>query len=101
MTQAKITLDDVVRVARLARLSPTEEEAKALCHTLGEILTYVAVLDEVDVSGVEATAQAVVVESALREDLCAPSLSCEEALAQAPAAHDGGFAVPKVLEIGS
>ena len=98
MKQSKITVEEVQKVAGLARLSLNEDECQALSCELSDILDYVAMLDEIDVSAVTATAHTVVRESPLREDELAQGLSRDEALSQAPTAHDGGFAVPKVLE---
>ena len=101
MSAPKITLDEVYRVARLARLSPSPEEAQALCHDLSAILSYVEGLSAVDTRDVEPTANAVTEAAALRPDVIAPSLDRELALSQAPRATDGGFSVPKVLEVES
>ena len=101
MSPSKITLEEVQKVARLARLSLGEDEARGLQHDLDAILGYVALLDEVDTKGVEPTAHAIAVAAPLREDVIVPSLSQEEALAAAPASRDGGFSVPKVLEVES
>jgi aspartyl-tRNA(Asn)/glutamyl-tRNA(Gln) amidotransferase subunit C len=97
----KISLEEVLKVARLSRLAPSTEEASALAHELDAILGYVALLDEVDTSEVEPTSHAVTVASALREDRVVPGVDREEALASAPASRDGGFSVPKVLEVES
>jgi aspartyl-tRNA(Asn)/glutamyl-tRNA(Gln) amidotransferase subunit C len=99
MSPPKISLDEVYRVARLARLSPSPEEAQALAADLSAILNYVAMLDEVDTSQVEPTAHAVSLAAPLREDAIVPSLPREEALSQAPRTSSGGFSVPKVLEV--
>ena len=68
MSAPKITLEEVYRVARLARLSPSPEEAQALSQDLSAILNYVALLDAVDTSQVEPTAHAVTVAAVLRPD---------------------------------
>lgn len=101
MTQSKITVEQVRKVAGLARLSLSPDECESLSGQLSDILAYVAVLDEVDVSNVAATAHAVVSEAPLRADVRTAGLDRELALSQAPAAHDGGFAVPKVMEADS
>src|SRR5690242_16704964 len=101
MSPPKITLDEVYRVARLARLAPSPQEAEALAHDLSAILGYVAMLNEVDTAHVEPTAHAVTTGAALREDAIVPSLVREEALSQAPQSSAGGFSVPKVLEVES
>lgn len=101
MSASKITIDEVLRVARLARLAPSPEEASALAHDLDAILGYVATLEAVDTSQVEPTAHAVALSSGFRPDVVTPSLSNDDALAAAPASHNGGFSVPKVLEVES
>ncbi len=98
MSSSKITQDEVWRIARLARLSPTSEQAAALASDLSRILDYVAQLDRVDTSQVDAT-PSMVRASVLRPDELRPCLDREAALAEAPAAQDGGFSVPKVLEV--
>jgi len=101
MSAPKITLEEVFKVARLARLSPNEEEARSLQHELDAILGYVAMLDAVDTRGVEPTAHAITLASPLRADVVVPSLSQEQALAAAPSSREGGFSVPKVMEVES
>lgn len=101
MSGSKIHLDEVLRVARLARLSPSPAEAEALVHDLDKILGYVALLDEVDITNVEPTAHAVALASGLRDDVVKPGLDRDEVLAAAPASREGGFSVPKVLEVES
>jgi len=101
MAATKITLEEAARVAQLARLSPSAEQLRALCGDLSAIVSYVALLDEVDTAHVEPTAHAVVEAAPFRVDAVRPSLDREEALSQAPAARAGGFSVPKVLEVES
>ena len=60
--------EDVQKVATLARLKLSEEELEQIGHQLGEILDYVAVLDEVDVSEVEPMAHVADVFNAFRAD---------------------------------
>jgi aspartyl-tRNA(Asn)/glutamyl-tRNA(Gln) amidotransferase subunit C len=62
---------------------------------------YVAQLSEVDTSDVPATAHVALQVAPFREDRVIPGLTREDALAAAPSSHDGGFAVPKVLEVES
>jgi len=90
----------VYRIARLSRLSPTPEQAEALATDLSRILEYVAQLSEVDTADVEAT-PSMVAAAVLRPDALAPSLDRDEALRAAPASREGGFSVPKVLEVDS
>ncbi|HEY6881578.1 MAG TPA: Asp-tRNA(Asn)/Glu-tRNA(Gln) amidotransferase subunit GatC, partial [Polyangiales bacterium] len=92
MSSPKIDREEVLRIARLARLAPSPEQVEALQHDLSRVLEYVNKLSEVDTSAVAAT-PSIVRASALRADVLVPSLTREEALAAAPAARDGGFSV--------
>ncbi|MET0283854.1 MAG: Asp-tRNA(Asn)/Glu-tRNA(Gln) amidotransferase subunit GatC [Polyangiales bacterium] len=98
MSSPQITRDEVLRIARLARLAPSATQVEALQHDLSRVLEYVNTLSEVDTSAVQAT-PSIVHATALRVDELVPSLDREEALSQAPASRDGGFSVPKVLEV--
>ena len=89
---------DVKYVAHLARLSLTPEEEKKIGDQLGNILSYIEKLKEVDVSGVEPTAHAFPLTNVSRPDEVRPSLSQEEALKNAPAQANGLFMVPKIVE---
>lgn len=99
MSQLKITVNEVERVARLARLAPSPAQAEALAKDLSAILSYVQQLSEVDTQEVSATAHVAQQAIPYREDKCSDGLTQEDALRSAPSAHDGGFAVPKVLEV--
>jgi aspartyl-tRNA(Asn)/glutamyl-tRNA(Gln) amidotransferase subunit C len=87
-------------MAQLAQLALTPEEAAALGRDLAAILDYVGQLNRIDTAGVEPTAQALVAETPLRDDTARPCFTPAEALANAPAAAHGMFAVPKILERG-
>ena len=96
----------VDHVAKLASLSLTDAEAERLTRELAAIVAYVAELDAIDTSGIEPTAN-VHAERAGggasatapgRADAPSPSLTNDDALAAAPAAADGGFAVPLFVE---
>ncbi|MBS0657356.1 MAG: Asp-tRNA(Asn)/Glu-tRNA(Gln) amidotransferase subunit GatC [Verrucomicrobia bacterium] len=89
---------DVRYVAQLARLALTEEETARYQTQLGQILEYVAALQEVDVEGVEPTAHPGGLQNVLREDEVAESFTATQALANAPRAANGLFMVPKVIE---
>ena len=96
-----LTRDDVRRIATLARLSLSEAETDALTGQLDQILAYVEKLQAVDTTGVEPTAQVGATGTPMRDDEPRPSLSLEEALANAPRAAGGGFVVPKTVDVGS
>lgn len=89
---------DVKYVAHLARLHLTPEEEQLFGAQLGQVLEYVAQLNQLDVSQVEPTAHAVPLANVTRPDTVQPSLPLEEVLRNAPAQADGLFLVPKIVE---
>jgi aspartyl-tRNA(Asn)/glutamyl-tRNA(Gln) amidotransferase subunit C len=89
---------DVKYVAHLARLNLTAEEEEKFGAQLGQILTNVAKLNQLDVSQVEPTAHAIPLVNVTRPDEIRPSISNEEALRNAPAKANGLFIVPKIVE---
>jgi aspartyl-tRNA(Asn)/glutamyl-tRNA(Gln) amidotransferase subunit C len=93
----KITKEEVLYVANLARLEISAAEIEKLTVQIGEILDYVDQLNQVDTTGVSGTAHAVPLTNAFREDAVRPQLAREEALANAPHQEEGGFAVPRVI----
>ena len=88
---------DIKYVAHLARLQLTPDEEKKIGAQLGNILGYIEKLNKLDVSGVEPTAHAVPMVNVTRPDEMTPCLTQQEALAEAPEAVDGRFAVPQIL----
>ena len=91
-----ITRDDVVHVARLARLEIPADEIERLQRELAAILAAVGKVSELDLADVEPTSHPLDVVNVLREDEPRPSLPRDEALANAPDAADGAFRVPAV-----
>ncbi len=89
-----IDRDQVLHVARLARLELSGEEVERMSETLSKVLGYVEKIEELDLEGVPPTSHVVDVVGALRADEPRPSLSREAALASAPEVLDGGFGVP-------
>jgi aspartyl-tRNA(Asn)/glutamyl-tRNA(Gln) amidotransferase subunit C len=89
-----IDRDQVLHVARLARLRLTDEELERMPAELSKILEHVERMDELDLEGVEPTSHVVELQNVLREDVPRPSLPRERALEGAPEAADGGFRVP-------
>jgi aspartyl-tRNA(Asn)/glutamyl-tRNA(Gln) amidotransferase subunit C len=85
-------------VANLARIDLTPEEKARFATQLGDVLAYIAQLNEVDVGGVEPTAHAFPVVNVWAEDVAAPGLPVEDALRNAPERRDNMFVVPKVVE---
>ena len=84
----------VIRLAQLAQLQLAPDEVERLTQQLGEILTYMAQLGEVDVAGVAPTAHAQLGSLPLRPDEPAESLPVETVLAAAPEAAEQCFVVP-------
>jgi aspartyl-tRNA(Asn)/glutamyl-tRNA(Gln) amidotransferase subunit C len=89
-----IDRDQVLHVARLARLELTEEEVARMSEELSDVLGHIEKIGELDLVGVPPTTHVVEVSNALRPDEPEPSLPREVALANAPAVADGGFVVP-------
>ena len=89
---------DVKYVAHLARLALTLEEEATFQAQLGNILGYIAKLNELDVSNVEPTAHAVPLVNVTRQDEVRESLSHDEAMRNAPSQANGLFLVPKIVE---
>ena len=93
----KITKEEVVHVAKLARLNLDEEAIEVYTKQLGDILTYMDTLNSVDTKDVPPTSHAIFINNAFREDEVKASVSVERALANAPQSDDGSFVVPKVI----
>ena len=91
-----ITRDDVLHVARLARLEIPEDEVDRVRDELGAILDAVGKVAELDLSDVEPTSHPLAVVNVWRDDEPRPSLSSEDALANAPDPVNGAFRVPAV-----
>jgi aspartyl-tRNA(Asn)/glutamyl-tRNA(Gln) amidotransferase subunit C len=89
-----ITRDEVLHVARLARLALAEGEIEPMARELSAVLDHVAKIGELDLDGVVPTSHVVDVTGALRADEPRPCLPREVALAQAPAVSEDGFLVP-------
>jgi aspartyl-tRNA(Asn)/glutamyl-tRNA(Gln) amidotransferase subunit C len=95
-----LTLDEVRRIARLARLRLSPEEERLFVGQLSAILDHVAELSKLDVSGVEPMTHALAAGEPppLRADEPHRSLTPEEALANAPARAGTAFRVPRIIE---
>lgn len=89
-----IDREELLHVARLARLALHEDELETTAAELSSILAHVAAIDQLDLDGVEPTAHIGDVSDSLRADQPRPSLAREVALAPAPAVRDDGFLVP-------
>jgi aspartyl-tRNA(Asn)/glutamyl-tRNA(Gln) amidotransferase subunit C len=88
----------VLKIARLARIAISEDEARALEPELNNILGFVEQLGEVDTSGVEPMTAVIPNTLRLREDAVTDGNKRAEVLANAPVSEEGFFGVPKVIE---
>jgi aspartyl-tRNA(Asn)/glutamyl-tRNA(Gln) amidotransferase subunit C len=90
-----LSRDQVLHVARLARLELTEDEVERFSGELSKVLDHIETIGELgDLADVEPTSHVVEVENVLREDEPRPCLPREVVLASAPDAAEGGFRVP-------
>jgi aspartyl-tRNA(Asn)/glutamyl-tRNA(Gln) amidotransferase subunit C len=94
---SQISRDEVAHLARLARLALTDAELDSFAGQLDAILTHVSQIQAVDVTGVEATDNPLKDVNVMRPDEATPCLTQREALAAAPVAVEGRFAVPQIL----
>jgi aspartyl-tRNA(Asn)/glutamyl-tRNA(Gln) amidotransferase subunit C len=94
----KISKDEVLHVANLARLELDENSIEKMAAQIGTILDYVDTLNQVDTTGVAPTSHAILLTNAFREDKLHQHLSNEVALSNAPEEDDGAFVVPKIIE---
>jgi aspartyl-tRNA(Asn)/glutamyl-tRNA(Gln) amidotransferase subunit C len=90
-----LSRDQVLHVARLARLELTEEEVGRFSEELSKVLDWVDTIEELgNLEDVPPTSHVINVENALRADQPRPSMPVEKALESAPDAAQGGFRVP-------
>ena len=89
-----IERDQVLHVARLARLRLTDEEVERMSGELSSILDHIEKINELDLEDVVPTSHVIGVENVLRPDEPRPSIPRERALEHAPDAADDGFRVP-------
>lgn len=94
----RISREEVLHVAALARLTLAEDEVGVLAEQLSSVLEYVEALAELDLDGVEPMSHVLEYPTPMRADAVRPSLPREAALANAPDAEHGCFRVPRVIE---
>ena len=94
----KLSRQDVLHIALLARLGLTETEVERLREQLSNILENFEILQQVDTSDVPPTAQAIALQSVVRDDEVAPSFTTDDILANAPQREGDCFKVRAVLE---
>ncbi len=95
---AELTREDVLKLARLARLDITNEEAEAFREELSEILEYVAQLNSANVQGLEPTTQVTGLKNVMRADeIIDYGVSPEDLLRLAPRTQDGQIKVNRMI----
>ena len=93
----KVSAEDVVYMAQLSRLNVPENELEKMTEQFNQILDYAEILQKLDTTGIEASSSVLHVSNVLREDVVKEGVSHEDALLNAPAVHNDGFKVPRVI----
>ena len=94
----KLSREDVLHIALLARLGLTEFEVDRFREQLSDILENFEILQQVDTTDVPPTAQSIALQNVVKDDEAAPSLAPDEVLANAPQKDGDFFRVRAVLE---
>ena len=95
----ELTREDVLKLARLARLSLTDEEVEAFRLELSKVLEYVAMLNDVDVSGLEPTSQVTGLKNVMRDDEVVDyGVSADDLMRLPPKTQDGHIKVKRMIE---
>ncbi len=94
----KLSREEVLHIARLARIGLTEAEITRFSEQLSHLLENFEVLQEVHTENIPPTAQSVVLQSVMRDDEVAPSFTPDDILANAPKREGDCFRVRAVLE---
>jgi aspartyl-tRNA(Asn)/glutamyl-tRNA(Gln) amidotransferase subunit C len=93
-----LTPEEVLHIARLARIALTDEDVQRFTAQLSGILDHFTALSAVNTEGLEPTAHPLPLSNVMRDDLVASSLPRDDALANAPLQEDGYVRVRAVLE---
>ncbi|GAB1582274.1 MULTISPECIES: Asp-tRNA(Asn)/Glu-tRNA(Gln) amidotransferase subunit GatC [Phyllobacteriaceae] len=93
-----VDLSTVKRVAHLARIAVSDEDAERMTGELNAILGFVEQLNEVDVSGVEPMTSVTPIAMRMREDVVTDGNKAADIVANAPVTEENFFVVPKVVE---
>ena len=94
----KLTREEVLHIARLARLGLTDEDVAKFGEQLSNILENFEILQQVDTGDVPPTAQSIALQNVMRDDEVTPSLPPGDILANAPRREGACFRVRAVLE---
>jgi aspartyl-tRNA(Asn)/glutamyl-tRNA(Gln) amidotransferase subunit C len=96
-TGARLSREDVVHVAKLARLALTDSEIDQYTADLAAVLEHAQDVAALNTAGVDATAHPLPLINVFRSDVVRPSVNREEVLAMAPASESDRFRVPQIL----
>jgi len=94
----KLSIDDIKKVAKLARIEFSEDELQQFTTQLDSIIGYIEKMNELDTDAIPPTSHVVDVKNVMREDEVRESLPREESIKNAPLAEEGFFKVPKIIE---
>lgn len=92
-----ISIEEVKKIATLARLNLTAEEEKRHAETISAVLDYMKILNEVNTKGVEQTSQVTGLEDVVREDVARDSEIKKELIGQMPEVRENELVVPAVF----
>lgn len=94
----KISAEEIKKIALLSRLEIKEDQIDAVGKQLNDILSYMDLMSQVDITDVQPTAHAVSMSNVMRDDVPHTSLPNDKALQNAPEPENGYFKVPKVIQ---
>jgi aspartyl-tRNA(Asn)/glutamyl-tRNA(Gln) amidotransferase subunit C len=95
---SQLSIDEVARVAHLARLELTPDEQSRLTAHLNDILLQFARLQELSTDDIEPTSHPLRLSNVMRDDVVTPCLPRDAATQNAPEKRDGNFIVPQIVE---
>jgi aspartyl-tRNA(Asn)/glutamyl-tRNA(Gln) amidotransferase subunit C len=93
----KITREDIIHVANLARLEMDEGSIEKFAVQIDEILKYIETLNSVDTEGIAPTSHAIFLTNAFRDDIEKQDYDKDSLLSSAPERENGNYVVPKVV----
>ena len=93
----KITKDEVIHVANLARLELDKASMETFANQIGRVINYIDLLNTVNTEGVKPTTHAILLTNAFREDEKKPHLDLKKTLSNAPEKEEEYFIVPKII----
>jgi len=94
----RLSREQVLHIAELARLGLSDKEIDLFAEQLSDILGYIEMLNRLDTDAIHPTAQTIQMRNVTRVDEMRPSLTLEEALANAPKRRDDAFVVKTILD---